>query len=107
MIVGSRLSCLAPGNSKDRKWAVEKAALQTGSNTNNTAIPAWAALLPSWTDARITGEFIGLLSVAAACSMHGNLTGVRWLRDYGHQFTSRTIWIAEIDDDDCFYYFQK
>ena len=71
---------------QDGKWAVEKASLETGSNPNNAAILTWATLLPSWTDARITGEFIGLLSLGAACSMQGDLTGVRWLRDNGNQF---------------------
>ena len=66
-----------PGLEKDVEGCeVEKAALETGSNPNNAAILTWATLLPSWTDARINGEFIGLLSLAAACSMQGDLTGV-------------------------------
>ena len=82
---------------QDGKWTVEKAALETGSNPNNAAILTWATLLPSWTDARITGEFIGLLSLAAACSKQGDLTGVRWLRDHGNQFTSQMLWSVQQD----------
>jgi len=76
---------------------VEKAALETGSNPNNAVILTWATLLTSWTDAIITGEFIGMLSVAAACSIHGDLTGVRWLRDYGNHFISKMLWSVQQD----------
>ena len=41
---------------QDRKWAVEKATVEIGSNPNNAVILTWATLLPSWTYVIITQD---------------------------------------------------